>query len=434
MKKLYIIYLLDFGDGVLYMDEKYEMISFHYRNLWWNLNSDFNVDMDTYSENEKKKKEKEFNALIDRIIKYIESFPEDISKRKVWREKGNKYLDKIISTEGMFKLGIIDKKMKDKFIEATKEFISSSKKFDKNLSYEDIGQAMRNLWIVNMLQQAFGEEIKFTKAIFGYSMLYPYTDNYLDSIEINKNKKIEFNNRFTKRLDGEKIIANNYHEEQVYGLVKLIEDEFNREKYPEVYKSLNLIHNGQINSLRQQEYNSIPYEKDILGISIEKGGASVIADGNLIRGEMTESEEMFSWGYGFLLQLGDDLQDIKDDLKNNHITIMSQLAGKYYLDTIVNKLINLTIKVVDDAACFVCKNANELKELIKNNCIYMILFAIVDNKEYFTQEYLESIKSYLPFTIEFCEKLKENINQKFKKLKEEYHGVEIEDIIMYFCE
>lgn len=416
------------------MDEKYKMISLHYRNLWWSLSSDFNIDMDTYSEGEKKKKEKEFNTLIDRIIKYIESFPEDISKRKIWRDKGNKYIDKIISTDGMFKLGIIDKDMKDKFIKATKEFISSSKKFDKNLSYEDIGQAMRNLWIVNMLQQAFGEEIKFTNAIFGYSMLYPYTDNYLDSIEVNKDKKIKFNNRFTKRLGGEKIIANNYHEEQVYRLVRLIEDDFDRENYPEVYRSLNLIHSAQINSLRQQEYNSIPYEKDILGISIEKGGASVIADGNLIRGEMTKNEEIFSCGYGFLLQLGDDLQDIKDDLKNDHITIMSQLAGKYYLDAIVNKLINLTIKVVDDAECFVCKNTKELKELIKNNCIYMILFAIIDNKEYFTQEYLENIKNYLPFTIEFCEGLKADISKKFKNLKKEYHGVEIEEIIMYFCE
>lgn len=416
------------------MDEKYRMLSLYYRNLWWNLSFDFNIDMDIYSEREKKKKEKEFDTLIDKIIKYIESFPQDTRKRKVWRDKGYKYLEKIISTEGIFELGIIDKEMKDKFIKATKEFISASKKFDKNLSYEDIGQAMRNLWIINMLQQAFGEEIKFTNSIFGYSMLYPYTDNYLDSIEVNKDKKIEFNNRFTKRLGGEKIIANNYHEEQVYNLVKLIEDEFDREKSPEVYRSLNLIHNGQINSLRQQEYNSIPYEKDILGISIEKGGASVIVDGNLIRGEMTKSEEMFSWGYGFLLQLGDDLQDIKDDLKNNHTTIMSQLAGKYYLDAIVNKLINLTIKVVDDAECFVCKNANELKELIKNNCIYMILFAIVDNKEYFSQEYLECVKNYLPFTIGFCEKLKENINKKFKNLKKEYQGIDIEEIIMYFLE
>ena len=416
------------------MDEKYKKLSLFYRMLWWDLSTDFKIDMDTYSDSEKRKKEKEFNTLIDRVIKYIESFPNDINKRKIWRDKGNKYIDKLISTEGMFKLGIIDRDMKNRFIKATKEFIITSKKFDKEMNYEDIGQAMRNLWIVNMLQQAFGEEVKFTNAVFGYSMLYPYTDNYLDSTEIDINKKIEFNNRFTKKLRGENITAENYHEDKVYKLVELIEDEFERRKYPEVYNSLRLIHSGQINSLRQQENESIPYEKDILGISIEKGGASVIADGNLIRGRMTESEEIFAYGYGFLLQLGDDLQDIKDDMSNNHITLMSQLAGRYYLDSIVNKLINLTIKVVDDAECFVCKNTVELKELIKNNCIYMILFAVVDNKEYFTENYINQISMYLPFTLEYCSDLKEKLSKRFERLKHEHSYKEIESIIKIFLE
>ena len=127
----------------------------------------------------------------------------------------------------------------------------------------------------------------------------------------------------------------------------------------------------------------------------------MIADGNLIRGTMSEEEERFAWGYGFLLQLGDDLQDIKADKEKKHMTIMSQLAGKYHLDKIVNKLINLTIYVVDNAKCFVCKSPNELKELIKNNCNYMVLFAIIDNKEYFSKEYINEINDYLPFTIEF---------------------------------
>ena len=416
------------------MDEKYKKLSLFYRMLWWDLSTDFKIDMDTYSDSEKRKKEKEFNTLIDRVIKYIESFPNDINKRKIWRDKGNKYIDKLISIEGMFKLGIIDRDMKNRFIKATKEFIITSKKFDKEMNYEDIGQAMRNLWIVNMLQQAFGEEIKFTSAVFGYSMLYPYTDNYLDSTEIDINKKIEFNNRFTKKIRGQNITAKNYHEDKVYKLVELIEAEFERRKYPEVYNSLRLIHSGQINSLRQQENESIPYEKDILGISIEKGGASVIADGNLIRGRMTKSEEIFAYGYGFLLQLGDDLQDIKDDMSNNHITLMSQLAGKYYLDSIVNKLLNLTIKVVDDAECFVCKNTVELKELIKNNCIYMILFAVVDNKEYFTENYINQISMYLPFTLEYCSDLKEKISKRFERLKHEHYYKEIESIINCFLE
>ena len=415
------------------MNEKYKRLSLYYRDLWWKSSCDLQLTMTKYTLEEKQRREKDFDVLIDKIIKYIESFPKDEKKRESWRIKGNNYIEKIISSERIFKLGVIDKEMKSAFIKSTKDFIKASKSFDSTLSYEDIGQAMRNVWIVNMLQQAFGETIRFNNGVFGYSMLYPYTDNYLDNIEIGLEEKISFNKRFTKRLNGEKVMPLNKHEDKVYNLVSCIESEFKREKFNGVYDSLLLIQEGQKLSLNQQEEESIPYEKDILGISIDKGGASVIADGNLIRGTMSEEEERFAWGYGFLLQLGDDLQDIKADKEKKHMTIMSQLAGKYHLDKIVNKLINLTIYVADNAKCFVCKNPNELKELIKNNCNYMVLFAIIDNKEYFSKEYINEINNYLPFTIEFCGGIKQKINDKFKKLKKEYHGVSVEDILMEFC-
>ena len=95
----------------------------------------------------------------------------------------------------------------------------------------------------------------------------------------------------------------------------------------------------------------MPYERDMLSISIEKGGASVLVDGYLVCGELTKEEEVFAYGYGFLLQLCDDLQDVKADLEKNHMTIISQLAGKYHLDKIINKLINIIIDIVDNATC-----------------------------------------------------------------------------------
>lgn len=414
------------------MDIEYKRLSMYYRELWWSLSSEVSISMEQYSDTEKKKKEKEFSNIIDKIIKFIENFPKEESKREFWKQKGNKYLEKIISTEGIFKLGIIDKEMKENFIKSTKNFIKEARNFDNRLSYEDIGQAMRNVWIINMLQQAFGFTIKFSNSIFGYSMLYPYTDNYLDNPKIPKEDKKKFNNRFTKRLNG---ICDNFineHEKQVYKLLDYIEKDFKRDIYPQVYNGLNLIHEGQIRSLKQQDDESIPYEKDILGISIEKGGASVIADGYLIRGEMNKEEELFSYGYGFLLQLCDDLQDVKSDTENTHITLMSQLAGKYKLDVIVNKLINLTIKVIDDAQCFVCENSNELKKLIKNNCIYMILFAVIDNKEYFSEGYIDNILKYLPFSLEYCINIKSNLTKRFGELKSYYDEGTLENILLYF--
>ena len=64
---------------------------------------------------------------------------------------------------------------------------------------------MRNVWIINILQRLKGVDITLSNAIFGYSMLYPYTDNYLDDVNISKEEKVEFNQRLYRRLLGEKL-------------------------------------------------------------------------------------------------------------------------------------------------------------------------------------------------------------------------------------
>ena len=229
------------------------------------------------------------------------------------------------------------------------------------MAYEDIGQAIRNLWIVNIFQKALGKNVEFTKGVFGYSMLYPYTDNYLDNKDVSIAEKIEFNEHFLARLKGESINAKNSHEKNVFNLISYIELQFPRNDYKEVYDSLYLIYNGQKRSLNQQELESIPYEKDILDISLEKGGASVLADGYLISGALNSEEREFAYGYGFFLQLGDDLQDVNRDIENKHMTIVSQLANKYPLDKIASKILNLTIEVVNNERCFI----NEYKKIFK---------------------------------------------------------------------
>src|SRR5690606_24263012 len=129
-------------------------------------------------------------------------------------------LENMILGEELFKLGTIDKKMKDQFFATTKVFINQCKVFDNEMNYEDIGQAMRNVWIVSLLQKMKDIDISFTMAIFGYSMLYPYTDNYLDNLDISREEKKEFNNRFYKRLCGEEVEGRNFHEKQVFKLVE----------------------------------------------------------------------------------------------------------------------------------------------------------------------------------------------------------------------
>ncbi len=402
-----------------------------YRQIWWKMPTQLKMPLKESGYLKKKNTEKKFEKLIDEIIEIINTFPEDESKRLEWKNDGHQRLEKMLEGIEGFELGVIDKKMKDQFMDTTREFISECKKFDDNISYGDIGQAMRNVWIISILQKAFGRDIKFNMASFGYSMLYPYSDNYLDDPNIDIKEKKSFNERFYRRLLGEKLESNSNHENQIFQLIERIEQVYDRKSFKKIYESLLIIFEGQRKSLTQQEGISNPYERDMLDISIEKGGASVIADGYLIDGQLSEDEESFSFGYGFLLQLCDDIQDVKEDSENSHMTVMSQLAGKYNLDSIVTKLINLTIYVVKEAKCFQCENEDMLKKLIIDNCILMIIFAVAMAKEYFSKSYIKEIEKYLPFTLGYIERLKSRMQSKFKAVEKTYYDMEIEDVIYY---
>lgn len=402
-----------------------------YRNKWWRMSNSLEVPLKESSYLKKKNTEKKFEKLVDEVIEHINSFPEAIEKREQWKSEGQKKLEKSIQGFEGFELGSVDEKMKMQFIDTTKEFIRECKKFDKDISYGDIGQAMRNVWIISILQKTFGKDIKFSMASFGYSMLYPYSDNYLDNPEITIEEKKKFNERFYRRLLGEELRPNSEHENQIFQLIERIEQVYDRRSFEKVYESLLIIFEGQRKSLIQQEGISNPYEKDMLDISIEKGGASVIADGYLIEGDLTAEEENFSFGYGFLLQLCDDLQDVKEDKENNHMTVMSQLAGRYELDNIVTKLINLTIEVVKEANCFRCENEELVKKLIIDNCVLMIIFAAAMAKEYFSKNYIKEIEKYLPFTMGYIEKLKSRMRSKFKSIERTYYDLDIEEVVYY---
>lgn len=402
-----------------------------YREVWWNMPMQLNIPIKEVSYLKKKSNERSFERLIDEIISVIKSFPASEEERPYWKKESKNNLYKIVSTMSELDINIINEIKSEAFVKTTREFIKKCKEFDKNISYGDIGQAMRNIWIINILQEVFGRNVEFNMASFGYSMLYPYSDNYLDDFNVDKNEKLKFNERFYKRLIGEDIKAKSKLEEQVFDLIKKIEDVYDRSKYPKVFESLLIIFEGQRKSITQQGGLSNPYEIDMLDISIEKGGASVLADGYLIDGELSKDEEEFCYGYGFILQLCDDLQDVREDLNNKHMTVMSQLATKYDLDNVVTKAINLVIYLINEEKCFKCEKAESIKQIIMYNCILMILFAIIMAKEYFSKEYIKQISKYVPFTIDYMEKIKGRLEYKFNKIEKSYHGIYIEDILFY---
>ena len=305
----------------------------------------------------------------------------------------------------------------DPFAKMARAFMTAAYQFDPNLKPADIRQALRNLWTAGSLQLILKQAPHSSPAIFAYSLLYPYTDNYLDDSSIPLSIKNELNQKFQNRLSGEAFSCENSYERVLDQLVGLIENQFPRQKYPDVYRSLMAIHQAQTTSLLFQLHRTSPYERDILGISFKKGGCSVLADGYLVNGDLNEAEAAFCFGYGVFLQLVDDLRDAGTDSQNGQMTIFSQLASKWPLDRLTNRTIHFSRMILKLLDPFETELKNSqvpgstpvLKELIRNSVTFLILEAISRNQNLYSKNYLNQISAYTPFRLTYFRKLKSKL-------------------------
>ncbi len=139
----------------------------------------------------------------------------------------------------------------DNFLPVGTQLARWAREFDADISTADMIQACRNAWTACGLQPLLGEPMGMTPSILGYSLLYPYSDNYLDSAEITSADKLCFSARFRQRLQGHILPPRNRHDSAVWALVRLIEEQYPRPRYPQVFDSLLAIHAAQEKSMAQ---------------------------------------------------------------------------------------------------------------------------------------------------------------------------------------
>ncbi len=384
-----------------------------YLSLWFESRTDFPKFEKKISYKNRITDEKNISKFINNLIFELHQIPD--SQNDI-----NKWSLSIFSLIKKFEFSITGSKssMLDFFIDkgyqnVTEMFIKEVRQFDSKIDITDIFQAMRNVWIMNSVQIMFNMKVRLTPSIFSYSMLYPYSDNYLDDINVSGDNKKEFNDKFRKWLSGEITEPSSQREKYILKLINKIEEEFVRAEYGGVFDSLLSIHTAQEESLKQQRINSLPYEKDIIGITFEKGGTSVLADGYLVKGNLSKQEADFMFGYGVFLQIIDDLQDVEEDLKNGHITMFSQIANKWTLDKLSNKLFSFIENILNRQTILLSDDSVKLKKVILESCNIMILEAISKNKKMFSRKYIKQIEEYSMIRLKFYKKVKKKINKNF---------------------
>ncbi len=272
-----------------------------------------------------------------------------------------------------------------------------AREFDDQISWEDVYQAGRNVMSMNFMQALLGLPVQMTPAIFAYSMLYPYTDNYLDDPAIGAETKKAFNQRFARQLQGQWVSPENAAEERIYQLVAMIEDQYPRPAYPRLHQSLLAIHQAQARSLGLVQPEASPYEIDVLGITFEKGGASVLADGYLVAGELSDDQADFMFGYGAFTQLMDDLEDIEADRKAGRLSLFSQTADHWPLDALTTRTLHFGLQVLDRMDGITVPEAMPLKAFFLKSVAPLIFASAGQAGRYYTPAYLRQIEAYMPF-------------------------------------
>jgi hypothetical protein len=286
--------------------------------------------------------------------------------------------------------------LNDGFSTLGTEMAREARRFDSSIIPADIFQATRNAWTAGGLQVLLGREMRLTPAIFAYSMLYPYTDNYLDDTGVRSEEKIKFNARIKRRLSGEMIAPNHEGEARLWQLFEMIEGQYRRADWPQVYASLLAIQQAQENSLRQRGSPPSACGPDVIKLSFEKGGASVLADAHLAAGSLSHEEAEFVFAWGALLQLVDDLQDIRQDRREGALTIFTQAAGRVPLDELTTHTLSFGQRVMRrmDQMPVRCQ---ALKEMIQKSYMSLLVWSAGECGELYSRDYLAELETHSPF-------------------------------------
>jgi hypothetical protein len=400
----------------------------NYLSLWWSCERTLPAFPITFSAQEQAEREKKLEKLADGLVYEIKQMPLQAERlrrsvqerkseaeclRRAWAEQLRPRLEPGLRLFARDALNLQQRHLdfieSSGMAEASLEFARMARRFDPSISAEDIYQAGRNVMTANLIQVLFGLPVTVTPSIFAYSMLYPITDNYLDDPAISHSTKLAFNQRFQRRLMGEEVRPGHPTEAAISELVGMIEGQWERAHYPEVYQSLLAIHAAQARSLALVVPGASPFELDVLGISFEKGGTSVLADGYLVAGWMTPAQANLLYGYGAFTQLMDDLEDIEPDLHESRMSIFSQTANRWPLDSLANRLFHFGRAIFYDLSAFPTSGAASLEDLIRHSIDPVLIDTIGRAGKYYSKDYLRELERYMPFRFAQIRKQREKL-------------------------
>jgi hypothetical protein len=366
------------------------------RRRWYAAGEQLPGFAQVYTLEEKRVNQKRLNEQMDWLTASVKKPFRNATSQQHFSEAAGQRL-KVL---GMNVLGLTFEQLSvfesEHILDISRQFFKEAQQFDPRLSTADIFQASRNVWTSVYLQILLGFEASLTPAIFAYSLLYPVTDNFLDDPKRLRSEKVEFNQHFCTWLKGQTLPPLNEHETRVLRLIRLIEGQYPREAYPQVYESLLAIFHAQQDSLLLPKAPVAPYSVDVLGVTLRKGGTSVLADGVLAAGELTIEQMQTIFDYGCFAQFMDDQEDAGADRKAGALTVFSEAAAFGKLDLTMNRLFAYSRVILKELDGFMHARSTPLIQVSLKGIDLLLIDACMRTRANYSRTYLSYLETFFP--------------------------------------
>lgn len=375
------------------------------KNDWLSAQTSFPDFLSEVSKEEQIKNENSIQAVTEDFQLLVKNYSRRPFGKKRWRHRTEKLIKDFLHNETI--LGV-HRSMKqgtlDAFWAEIKSFLRHARQFAPELSMEDIGQAIRNYIVYTMFNELHQNNPGFNPANFGYSMLYPFTDNYIDNEARTSQEKTTYNQMIRDKIQGKEVNPANLHHRKTCELLQMINDNTPEERAKEAAVLLLMMLDAQQNSLRQQSRSAPLSMEERLDISLLKGGISVLIDRFFVNKELTQDDIRFYLGFGFFLQLADDLQDIGEDSRLGYQTLFTVDLSFEQEERLVNQLFHYISQITADY-----HSENEgFKQFVLTNCYMLLLISVDRSKEFFSLDYRTRLERFFPVKYNFLEIWKKN--------------------------
>lgn len=199
-----------------------------------------------------------------------------------------------------------------------REFKLKAKEYVAGMSEKNVDRAATNIWPMLALQALNKKPLNISSSMAGYSMLYPLVDDVMDEPRYDDEYRKAFVRRFDEMISTGILEPKDDHEFNVKKMFQKIEEDWNRQNYPLIYRLMRELLQAELESRYQfgspKHHKSVPDYEKVWEISVKKGGLSILCDAYLVSGRISDNEASFAFHFGAIAQWLNDLKDLVSEL------------------------------------------------------------------------------------------------------------------------